>query len=152
MIFGVFIIILMFVFARTASASSKTEIKKINRHLASTPMRGTGKIIYNQSKKYGINPYFIIAVAHKESSLGIEACGEFNRNVWGLGACGRAWNVPSFHNWVQAINYFVRFIDRLWPNADSPYEFYGYCNGCEQEWGSSVADYMYYLNGNARVR
>lgn len=146
------IVILLFIFARSATASSKEEIKRINRHLASTPMKGTGKIIYNQSKKYDINPYFVMAVAAKESSLGFKGCGRYGRNVWGLGACGRAWNVPSFRNWVQAINYFIRFVERLWPDARTPYEFYGYCNGCEQEWGNDVAKYMHIYNGNARVR
>jgi len=115
-------------------------------------MEGTGKIIVNQSEKYDINPYFVVAVAGKESSLGAAACSNNRKNVWGLGACGRVWSVPRFKNWIQAINYFVRFIDRLWPNAQTPFQFYGYCNGCETEWGNDVAGHMRNLGGSTRVR
>jgi hypothetical protein len=115
-------------------------------------MEGTGEIIVNQSEKYDINPYFVVAVAGKESSLGAAACSKNRKNVWGLGACGRVWSVPRFKNWIQAINYFVRFIDRLWPNAQTPFQFYGYCNGCETEWGNDVAGYMRNMGGSTRVR
>jgi len=115
-------------------------------------MKGTGKIIVNQSRKYGINPYFVVAVAAKESTLGSESCSSNPRNVWGLGACGRAWNPPYFQTWTQAVNYFIRFIERLWPRAETPYEFYGYCNGCESEWGSAVSDHMRSIGGTTRIR
>ena len=136
---------------RSATASSKTEIKKINRHLASTPMKGTGKILYNQSKKYGVNPYFVIAVAHKESSLGQAACSRNPRNVWGLGACGRAWTPPHFSNWVQAYNYFLRFLDDRWPSAVYPSQFYNYCSGCMDEWANGV-EYRMQLFGSKTTR
>ena len=115
-------------------------------------MRGTGKIIVRQSRKYRINPYFVVAVAAKESTLGAESCSGNPRNVWGLGACGRRWNPPYFQTWVEAINYFVRFVDGRWPSATNPFQFYGYCSGCELEWGNDVAYHMRSLGGNSRVR
>ncbi len=133
------------------AASKKVEIRKINRHLASTPMRGTGKIIYTQAKKHDVNPYFVIAVAHKESSLGEASCSNNPRNVWGLGACGRAWTPPYFRTWTQAVNYFIRFVERLWPRAQYPSQFYGYCSGCEAEWSSGV-EYRMKLMGSKTTR
>jgi len=145
-------VVLLFSFARSATASSKAEIKKINRYLQSTPMRGTGKIIVNQSRKYKINPTFVVAVAGKESSFGAASCSSNPKNVWGLGACNRAWRTPEFKSWIQAINYFVRFIDGRWPSANNPFEFYGYCQGCEYEWGSAVSTHMRNITGSTRVR
>ena len=115
-------------------------------------MEGTGKIVVKQSEKYGINPYFVTAVAGKESSLGREACSNNPKNVWGLGACGRAWGVPYFESWLEAINYFIRFIDERWPNANTPFQFYGYCQGCEYEWGKDVSYHMREAGGSTRVR
>jgi len=115
-------------------------------------MEGTGKIVVNQSKKYGISPYFVVAVAKKESSLGEASCSGNRKNVWGLGACGRVWNPPYFSSWVEAINYFIRFIDQRWPRADNPFQFYGYCSGCEVEWGNSVASHMRSAGGTTEVR
>jgi hypothetical protein len=115
-------------------------------------MKGTGKIVVNQSRKYAISPYFVVAVAVKESSLGTEACSNNRKNVWGLGACGRAWNPPYFENWIEAYNYFVRFIDSRWPNAQNPFQFYGYCLGCETQWGNSVAEHMRNMGGGVSVR
>ncbi len=145
-------LVLFFVFARSAGASSKQEIKRINRYLQSTPMRGTGKIIVNQSRKHGINPTFVAAVAGKESSFGAKACGDNPKNVWGLGACGRAWSAPYFKSWLSAINYFVRFVDERWPQARNPFQFYGYCSGCEYEWGIGVSTHMRNMGGTERVR
>jgi hypothetical protein len=115
-------------------------------------MKGTGKIIVNQSRKYGISPYFVTGVAAKESSLGAAACGSNPKNVWGLGACGRAWTPPYYKSWVQAVNYFIRFIERRWPNANNPFQFYGYCSGCEDEWGSGVSTHMRNAGGGTNVR
>ena len=145
-------LVLFFVFARSAGASSKQEIKRINRYLQSTPMRGTGKIIVNQSRKHGINPYFVVAVSIKESSAGAAACSNNRKNVWGLGACGRVWRPPYFENWIEAVNYFVRFINSRWPSAQTPFQFYGYYSGCETEWGNSVAGHMRNIGGTERVR
>ncbi len=146
------IMLLALVIIPVANASSKQEIKKINRYLQSTPMRGTGKIIVHQAKKYDLNPTFVAAVAGKESSFGAASCSRNPKNVWGLGACGRAWNPPYFKSWVSAVNYFVRFIDQRWPSASSPFQFYGYCQGCESEWGRSVAQHMQNMGGTLRVR
>jgi len=110
------------------------------------------KIIVNQSRKYKINPTFVVAVAGKESSFGAASCSSNPKNVWGLGACNRAWRTPEFKSWIQAINYFVRFIDGRWPSANNPFEFYGYCQGCEYEWGSAVSTHMRNITGSTRVR
>ncbi len=138
-------------FARSSNASNN-EIRKINRYVKNTPMEGMGKIIVKQARKHEISPYFVVAVAAKESSLGAEACSHNRKNVWGLGACGRAWKPPHFKNWTQAVNYFVRFINRLWPKAQSPFQFYGYCYGCETEWGNDVARHMRNIGGTIEVR
>lgn len=145
------IMLLALVIIPVADGASK-EVKKINRYLQSTPMRGTGKIIVNQASKYGLNPTFVAAVAGKESSFGAASCTQNPKNVWGLGACGRAWTPPYFRSWVAAINYFVRFIDQRWPSASSPFQFYGYCQGCESEWGSAVAQHMQNMGGSTQVR
>jgi hypothetical protein len=133
------------------NAASK-DVKKLNRYLQNTPMKGTGEIVVKQARKYGISPYFVVAVAAKESSLGAASCSGNPKNVWGLGACGRAWQTPTFRNWIAAVNYFVRFIDSRWPTADNPFQFYGYCNGCETEWGNSVATHMRHAGGTGEVR
>lgn len=121
-------------------------------------MRNTGKVLDNQGRKYGISPFFIAAVAGKESSYGAAACRNNPKNVWGLGQCGRVWRVPYFETWTEAINFFVRFITGNtnitsgWPNATTPYQFYQYCSGCEQEWGAGVSRHMYELGVTPRVK
>lgn len=151
-IFIVAIFIIVFLFARSATAASKAEIKRVNRYVKNTPMKGTGKIIVNQAEKYDINPSFVVGVAAKESSLGEASCSGNPKNVWGLGACGRAWNAPYFQTWVEAVNYFIRFVVRQWPRADNPFQFSGYCNGCEVEWGNAVSTHMRRISGTTEVR
>lgn len=127
--------------ASSASASVSDEAR-LNAYLSGTPMQGTGKILVNQGQLWNVSPYFIVAVAAKESSHGHKACYRNPKNVWGLGACGRAWSPPYFRSWTQAINYFVRFIRSRWPNATSPWSFSGYCDGCEASWAEDVSWYM----------
>jgi hypothetical protein len=127
-------------------------VTTLNRHLAGSPMAGLGRTLERQGRLHGISPYFIVAVAHKESSEGRAACSANPKNVWGLGACGRAWSPPYFRTWPQAVNYFVRFVKGRWPSATSPYHFYGYCRGCEGSWASRVSARMISLGGTTSVR
>lgn len=116
--------------------------KRLNRALAGTPMQGLGGILERQGERWNVNPFFIAAVAHKESSLGAASCSSNPKNVWGLGACGRAWSPPYFRTWTQAVNYFVRFVRSRWPSATHPSHFRGYCSGCEISWAAGVISWM----------
>lgn len=111
--------------------------RKLNRNLAGTPLAGTGWLLENEGHRHGVHPAFIAAVAGLESAWGRLPCTHNPKNVWGLGSCDRAWQVPHFTTWRQAIRYFARFIRQRWPSARTPYDLHGYCQ-CGS-WGSRVA-------------
>lgn len=134
-----------------AEAHRGDNIKRLDRYLAGTPMAGLGSVLDHQGHLHNISPYFVAAVAGKESSFGAATCSNNPRNVWGLGACGRAWNPPYFRSWTQAINYFVRFVKSRWPSASNPYHFGGYCSGCESSWAAGVSGFMFDMGASHRV-
>ena len=122
--------------------------RRLDRFLARYPMRRLGTILERVGRREGVSPFFIVAVAGKESSFGLAACTANPRNVWGLGACGRAWTPPYFNTWEEAITFFARFVEGRtsvyhgWPNAQTPWDFHGYCAGCETSWAAGVSRFM----------
>lgn len=146
--------------AENTNNSTSKRVQIVNNYLSGSPMAGIGKILEKEGSIHNVSPYFIVAVAKKESSKGFAACSENKYNVWGLGACDRAWKVPKFKNWTQAVNYFVRFVNgktaqnkgKGWPSASNPHQFYGYCSGCESEWSRVVSWVMYSLSGTNNIR
>lgn len=134
-----------------AEAHRGDYIKKLDRYLANTPMRGLGRTLDHQGHLHNVSPFFIAAVAGKESSFGSRSCSNNPRNIWGLGACGRAWHPPYFRTWTEAINYFVRFVKTRWPSATTPYHYGGYCSGCEHSWARGVSFYMSAMGSDYRV-
>lgn len=133
------------------AAQPQTDEARLNAYLAGTPMQGIGRILVTQGRRWNVSPYFIVAVAAKESSHGHKPCYANRLNVWGLGACGTAWTPPVFKNWTQAVNYFVRFVRARWPGAVSPWSFAGYCKGCEAEWAATVAWYMNRMGATSMI-
>lgn len=116
-------------------------IRRLNRGLANTPMRGLGQVLEQEARATGISPYFIAAAAGTESSFGAAPCSSNPRNVWGLSSCGSGWHVPYFHTWRQAIRFYARFLAARWPHATSPYHFYGYA-ACDACWGRKTSMWM----------
>lgn len=140
------------------ATAAPTDAARLNAYLAGTPMAGLGKVLDRQGRLHGVSPYFTVAVAAKESSHGHRSCSGNPKNVWGLGACGRAWSPPYFETWTQAVNFFVRFVKGRtrftsgWPNAVTPWGFSGYCDGCEASWATSVSWYMNRMGATTNVR
>lgn len=139
-------------------ARQRAVVARLDRYLARSPMRGTGRILERVGRREGVSPFFIAGVAAKESSLGAAACGSNRYNVWGLGACGRAWSPPYFDSWEAAIDYFARFVKgrtpayRGWPSARTPWDYHGYCQGCESSWASGVVRHMAAMGAGTSVR
>lgn len=121
--------------------------KRLNRGLAGSPMRGLGFKLEAAGHRHGISPFFMAAVAATESSLGRVPCRNNPRNVWGLGACGRAWWPPFFNTWNEATHYFARFLVRTWPRARTPHDFHGYAGEGTPVWASRTAYFMRSLFG-----
>lgn len=111
--------------------------RRLNATLAGTPLAGKGWLLEAEGYRGGIHPAFIAAVAGLESAWGRLPCSRNRFNYWGLGSCDRAWQVPYFQTFRQAVRYFARFVRQRWPNARTPYDLHGYCE-CSH-WGSRVA-------------
>lgn len=90
--------------------------------------------------RYRVSPFAIVAISGVESSYGRFPCRSNPRNIWGLGACGRAWKPPYFATWKQAYHYYARFLRRTWPKARTVYDLRGYCE-CGG-WAAKVASLM----------
>lgn len=115
-------------------------IRLLDRIVSGTPMAGTGSILEKYGRQYGVSPFFMVAVAATESSIGYAACGPGGFNAWGLGNCGTAWSVPAFSSWNEAIAYYAKFLTR-WVGHTTPYSFRGYA-ACDECWGRKVSSYM----------
>jgi hypothetical protein len=132
--------------------------RRLDVYLGGTPMSGLGTLLERVGRQHGVSPFFIVAVAGKESSLGTATCSANPRNVWGLGACGRAWSPPYFPTWEAAIDFFARFVNGQagvgsgWPSARTPWDFGGYCRGCESSWASGVTRFMSAMGSSHNVR
>lgn len=136
-----------------AHAGDRSDVaRKLNQGLAGTPMHGLGYVLEAEGRKQGVHPAFIAAAAGLESAWGRLACRGNPYNVWGLGSCDRAWRVPHFGSWRQAIRYYARFIRQRWPRAYKPYDLYGYCECGAVSWGSRVAWNMRRLGFPVTVR
>jgi len=109
-------------------------------------MAGTGLILERHGRRHGVSPYFIVAVAATESSIGHAACSNNRFNVWGLSSCGSGWYVPSFRSWDEAIAFYADFLARRWPGHSTPYSFRGYA-ACDACWGRKVSEWMGRLFG-----
>jgi hypothetical protein len=106
----------------------RTRVKRtLSRGLAGTPLAGSAVELEQEAWKADFNPYVIVGASGVESSYGAAACHGNPNNIWGLGACGRAWHEPYFATRRIAYRYFIRFIRSHWPNATTIYQFYGYC-------------------------
>lgn len=114
-------------------------VDRLNRALSRSRMAGTGAILEQEGRRYGVSPYFMAAAAWTESSLGDAACD--NYNAWGLGNCGSAWSVPSFSSWDEAISYYARYLSSHWPGHSSPWSFRGYAK-CDSCWAEKTAEHM----------
>lgn len=132
-------------------------VARLDRFLARSPMAGLGDVLERVGREHGVSPFFIVGVAGKESSLGHAACSNNRFNVWGLGQCDRVWNVPSFGSWEEAFDFFARFVEGKtsvtdgWPNARTPWDFGGYCAGCESSWASGVTRFMSAMGAGTEV-
>lgn len=115
-------------------------IARLDRVLASTPMAGQGVYFERYGRQYGVSPYFMVATAATESSIGRAGCGPGGYNAWGLGNCGSAWSVPAFGSWAEAIAYYAKFLTR-WDGHSTPYSFHGYA-ACDECWGRKVSEWM----------
>jgi len=123
--------------------------QKVNHGLQGTPLHGLGFVFEAAGWKFGLSPYFLAGASGTESSLGAAPCSGNPKNIWGLGACGRAWNEPHFPTWKSAITYYAHFIKRLWPHADTVYELHGYCPPCGSHgWGAKTLTWMQLLFGD----
>lgn len=121
----------------------------ISKHpLARKHMRQHVYAIERAAWRHNVSPFLMVAISGVESSFGARPCNANPRNVWGLGACDRAWQVPYFNTWDEAFGYYARFLRRTWPSARNAYELYGYCDGCSS-WAAEVADITYSLWGVA---
>ena len=109
-------------------------------------MEGSGVYLERHGRRWGVSPFFMVATAATESSIGEAACGSGGYNAWGLGNCGSAWSVPSFGSWDEAIAYYARFLAKGWPGHSSPYSFSGYA-ACDACWGRKVSSWMSSLFG-----
>jgi hypothetical protein len=121
-------------------------VARLERGVRGTPMEGTGAILERHGRRYGVSPYFIVAVAATESSIGHAACSSNRMNVWGLSSCGSGWYVPHFRSWDEAILFFVQFIDRRFHGHSTPYSFRGYA-ACSDCWARKVSEWMGRLFG-----
>lgn len=122
--------------------------KKLNQGLKGTPLEGLGFAFEAAGHRHGISPFFLIGASGTESSLGAAGCSGNPRNIWGIGACNRAWTVPYFPDWKSAVGYYARFIKRTWPKARTVYELHGYCPPCgSYGWGSKTLAWMQQLFG-----
>jgi hypothetical protein len=131
-------------------ASERREIsehvRRLERGLAGSPMSGTGEILVEIGKRYGISPYFMAGIAATESSLGHAACSNNRYNVWGLASCVNSWPVPYFNSWYEAITFFADFLRDRWPTATTSYDYHGYA-ACSTCWGAKTASHMRNLFG-----
>lgn len=123
--------------ARAAHSRGYMLAVKLNRALASTPMRGTGFALVTEGKRFDVNPAFIAAAAGKESSYGAAMCEPFN--AWGLGSCGRAWRPPRFGSWRESIRFFARWYRSRYAGDDMWAAGRSYCPPCGDSWGEGVA-------------
>lgn len=111
-----------------------------------TPMAGTGILLERHGRRHGVSPYFMVAVAATESSIGVAACRNNRRNVWGLASCVNSWPVPYFETWDEAIAFYARFLASRWPGHSTPYSFRGYA-ACSECWARKVSYWMGALFG-----
>lgn len=121
-------------------------VRRLERGLAGTPMEGAGAILERHGRRYGVSPYFIVAAAATESSIGRAACSNNRFNVWGLSSCGSGWYVPAFRSWDEAVAFYARFLSSRWAGHSSPYSFRGYA-ACDECWGRKVSEWMHSLFG-----
>lgn len=129
-------------------ATRGSVIRALERGLAGTPMAGTGRILEHHGRLHGVSPYFMVAVAATESSIGHAACSNNRRNVWGLASCVNSWPVPYFDTWDEAIGFYADFLAERWPGHTSPYSFRGYA-ACSDCWARKVSYWMERLFGVA---
>lgn len=147
------LLLLVLINCATAEGGQRSDTaRRLNANLAGTPLAGTGWIMEAEGHRHGIHPAFIAAAAGIESAWGRLPCRSNPRNVWGLGSCDRAWQVPHFTTWRYAIRYYARFIRSRWPHARTPYDLHGYCECGSRSWGSRVAWNMDRLGFPAVVR
>lgn len=123
-------------------------VQRLDRVLASTPLAGTGRDLEDIARRYHVSPYFIVAVAATESSIGRAACASNSKNIWGLSSCGSGWYVPQFSSWRSAYEFFAAFVNRQWPGHSSPWSFRGYA-ACSDCWARKVSSWMHTLFGVA---
>jgi hypothetical protein len=109
-------------------------------------MAGTGILLERHGRRYGVSPYFMVAVAATESSIGRVPCRNNRRNVWGLASCVNTWPVPYFATWDAAISFYARFLARRWPGHSTPYSFRGYA-ACSDCWSRKISYWMRALFG-----
>ena len=121
-------------------------VNRLDRVLSSTPLAGTGRDLEAIGRQQHVSPYFIVAVAATESSIGRAACSSNRKNIWGLSSCGSGWYVPAFTSWRDAYQFFAQFVNRQWPDHASPWSFRGYA-ACSDCWARKVSEWMHSLFG-----
>jgi hypothetical protein len=114
--------------------------------MAGTPMSGSGADLERIARRHNVSPYFVVAVAATESSIGIAACSSNRYNAWGLSSCGSGWYVPQFRSWSEAYDFFARYVNRQWPGHSTPWSFRDYAD-CSDCWARKVSYWMRELFG-----
>lgn len=124
----------------------QTVVIRLERGLQGSPMEGSGKALERAAWRHRISPFFIVAVAATESSIGRAACANNRFNVWGLANCSGIWHVPAFRSWDEAYDFYARYLTERWPDATTCHHYYKYakCSAC---WGRKTAAWMRSLFG-----
>jgi hypothetical protein len=130
------------------NAHRQVVVRRLQTGLRGFPLASQAAELEAAGYRHNVSPYFMAAASGVESTFGQAPCGNNPRNIWGLGACGSAWQEPYFDTWEEAFDYYARFLRRTWPRATTAYHYYGY-SACDSCWGRKTAYYMSHFFGSS---
>ena len=131
----------------------------INAYLARrrSPLAGYGANFAREGRRYGINPYLLVALTGKESTFATDgSLSRTNHNAWGMLGPNRFTKMVGipcnygacwWPDWPSAIAGAACFLDYFWPNAQTAYDCRGYCVGNPSSWIQTVEAVRNQLGG-----
>ena len=134
--------------AKRYSVSLMAVVRHADRSLvqaghARSPLRKELIGIVKASKAEGISPYFILAIAGKESTFGLATCG---KNAWGWNRCStNGWRTFAEGARTVARGLRVNYLGK-WGSRTVPEVGYDYCGrSCGSSWSSGVGYFMSHI-------
>ncbi len=109
--------------SKNVKQKSLNPMDKINKYFHNTPLKNTGKQFQDAQDKYGVNAYFLAAMASLESANGTSMIAKDKKNLFGFGAYDDSpyRSAKTFKSFEDSIDQVAKYLSEEYLHENGTY-------------------------------